>query len=119
LLISSGHSWAQALLADAIGRSNQLTVAVDWVQAARILRRNEYDAVLWDVNKPDDENLVWLRQVRRNASLPVVLLLSPDAREEALRGEQLGAVAWFHIPCDPRVLEAQMDALMRRMVAVA
>ncbi len=111
-------------LLDLMGRALErggfaVDVAPDLRRAGEFLAVARYDVMILDLNLPDGDGLVLLRQVRaRGSKLPVLVLTARDAVEDRVTGLDTGAddylVKPFHMP----ELIARIRALLRRPDAV-
>lgn len=83
--------------------------------ARQMIRVQQYDLVILDINLPDGSGFSLLREIRnRKDSLPVLMLtarLGVDDRVEAL---DAGADDYLVKPFDFRELEARIRAILRR-----
>ncbi len=64
---------------------------------------------------PDSDGLSLLRQIRATSRVPVLLLVSPGNEVDGILGLELGADVYLIKPLNPRVLLAQVRALLRRV----
>ena len=76
-----------------------------------------YQLVLFDISLPDGPGYKVCEQVRSACKAPVMLVLHGAARNDVLRGYQLGADAYILAPFDERELLARLGALLRRQPA--
>lgn len=70
--------------------------AEDGQQAAEMIARNFFDAVITDVNMPRMDGFELLKRIRSDESLahlPVVMLFSEDSQTNSERAAKLGATA--------------------------
>ncbi len=114
LLISGTNTTAKALVHAVMDRDDELSLAVDPVEAVRLMQNTPPDAVLWAMDAVDEESVVACRTLRRHSQAPIVLLVNPSAKEDVLRGYRLGADAHIAMPCDRREFSARVKAVLRR-----
>lgn len=103
-------------LATAFRRSDY---AVDWLpdgrQADSVLRTDEFDLVVLDLNLPDMDGLALLRRLRaRRALTPVLVITARTGVEERVEGLDVGADDYLTKPFELAELEARIRALLRR-----
>lgn len=93
-----------------------VVTAVDGLDALRRLAREEFDAVVTDVNMPNLDGLGLARRIRsepRHAELPIVLVTSLASDEDRLRGLEAGANAYITKPAfDQRELIECLERLI-------
>jgi DNA-binding response OmpR family regulator len=114
LLISSADSVANSMVSAALKAEDELETARDPAEAVQLMRQAPPDAVLWAMDPADEESVVACRTLRRQSQAPIVMLVSPNAKEQVLRGYRLGADAHIAIPCDRREFSARVSAVLRR-----
>ena len=73
-----------------------------------------YQLVLFDINFPDGPGYKVCERIRPACNSPVMLVLHGTARNDVLRGYQLGADAYILAPFDDREFLARLGALLRR-----
>jgi len=89
---------------------------VHWCKLIAQARHNEdAEIALLDLNLPDGDALVMLREWRtRGRSLPVIVLTARDLVSDRIRGLQSGADDYMVKPFDLDELLARMQAVCRR-----
>jgi DNA-binding response OmpR family regulator len=113
LLISSQDSFARTLVPQALPHDDEVRLTASVFDAFALLRAAKFDAVLVDMAENDEDAAVLCRMVRRLSNVPIVMLSTMGTREDVIRGYRMGADAHIEIPCDPRVLRARLQALLR------
>ena len=73
-----------------------------------------YDLMILDVTLPGLNGLGVLRRIRRESSLPVLLLTAKSGREDRIAGFDLGADDYLTKPFFPEELLARVRAILRR-----
>jgi DNA-binding response OmpR family regulator len=106
-------------LIDLIGyalRRDGFTVvqAVDGEQALQRWERERPDLVLLDANMPKMNGFEVCRQIRMNATTPVIMLTARDDEEDVLQGLELGADDYVTKPFSAKQLIARIRAVIRR-----
>ncbi|MDV7340224.1 response regulator transcription factor [Terasakiella sp. A23] len=108
-------------LADGIASAlAQLDLAVDvlgdGVEADEVLRTQDYDVVVLDLNLPGCDGLEVLRNLRaRQTNTQVLILTARDQIEDRVQGLDLGADDYLTKPFELIELEARIRALLRRV----
>jgi len=72
------------------------------------------DLVVLDIMLPDGSGLDFLRELRRQSTLPVLLLTAKGKSEDVVTGLSLGADDYIAKPYDLNEFAARIDALIRR-----
>jgi DNA-binding response OmpR family regulator len=87
--------------------------------ALETIRRDRPDLVVLDLGLPGADGLDVTREIRRDSSLPVIMLTARDDELDKLLGLELGADDYITKPFSPRELVARVRAVLRRADAVA
>jgi type IV pilus assembly protein PilB len=96
--------------------------AINGQQAVDIAVRERPDLVLIDLNMPEMDGYEAIRRMRRDfslATLPIVVLTSEEGPGVERRVLELGADDYILKPFDPAVLLSRVQAVFRRLKAVA
>ncbi|MCH8178293.1 MAG: response regulator transcription factor [Proteobacteria bacterium] len=88
--------------------------------ADQALRGRAFDLVVLDLQLPDGDGLVWLRQARAGGlSTAVLVLTARDRVADRVNGLQSGADDYLIKPFAPEELDARVEALLRRLASSA
>jgi len=90
-----------------------LTVG-DGEAALAAVRRRRPDLVVLDLGLPGLDGLDVTRRLRRESSIPIVMLTARDDELDKLLGLELGADDYLTKPFSPRELVARVRAVLRR-----
>jgi DNA-binding response OmpR family regulator len=82
--------------------------------ALETVRRERPDLVILDLGLPELDGLDVTREIRRDSSLPIVMLTARDDELDKLLGLELGADDYLTKPFSPRELVARVRAVLRR-----
>lgn len=90
--------------------------------ARRLMRRRRFDAVLLDVNLPDDSGFELLREIRSapagrgalSSAVPVVMISGRGGEADRIRGFELGCDDYVVKPYSFTELRGRLAALLRR-----
>ena len=108
---------------DALGRGIRLaleggglrvTVCRTLAEGRRTLEDGAFDLLILDVNLPDGNGLDFLRTLRRDHVVPVILLTANDLETDIVAGLELGADDYITKPFSLAVLRARVHAQLRR-----
>ena len=90
-----------------------LTTA-DGRDALATVRQRRPDLVVLDLGLPGLDGLDVTRELRRDSSVPIVMLTARDDEVDKLLGLELGADDYITKPFSPRELVARVRAVLRR-----
>jgi two-component system OmpR family response regulator len=89
-------------------------VAGDGSTALTTIRQRRPDLVVLDLGLPGIDGLDLTRELRRDSSIPIVMLTARDDEFDKLLGLELGADDYLTKPFSPRELVARVRAVLRR-----
>jgi DNA-binding response OmpR family regulator len=103
------------LLAFALRRAGLDPIgAHDASAALRLFEERQPDLVVLDINLGASSGLEVLKDLRRRADLPVIMLTALDSEEDKVRGLEAGADDYLTKPFSHRELIARIRAQLRR-----
>ena len=88
--------------------------AYDGVEAVTRVRQERPDLIILDIMLPYVDGLEVCRQIRRESSIPIIMLTAKDGELERVVGLELGADDYVTKPFSPRELVARVRAILRR-----
>src|SRR5215212_3047980 len=89
-------------------------IAADGDSALAAVRRDRPDLVVLDLGVPGRDGLDVTRAIRRDSTLPIVMLTARDDELDKLLGLELGADDYLTKPFSPRELVDRVRAVLRR-----
>jgi DNA-binding response OmpR family regulator len=95
----------------------RVLTAADGRDALDSVRRERPDLVVLDIGLPHLDGLDVTREIRRDSSLPIVMLTARDDEIDKIVGLELGADDYLTKPFSPRELVARVKAVLRRVDA--
>jgi two-component system response regulator RegX3 len=114
LLVEDESSVAEPL-AQALRREGfEPTVAGTVAAALELASAGEYDFVLLDLTLPDGDGRDVCRRLRRDSSVPIVMLTARGTEFDKIIGLELGADDYVVKPFSSAELIARMRAILRR-----
>ncbi len=103
------------LISFALRQAGYLVVqAADGEEALVVFQHEQPDLVILDINLPKRNGLEVCRQIRSEASTPIMLLTVRSSEEDQVTGLDQGADDYLTKPFSPRTLLARVRALLRR-----
>jgi DNA-binding response OmpR family regulator len=91
-----------------------VTVARDGREALMRVRTDRPDLVVLDIGLPELDGLDVTRSLRRDSSVPIIMLTARDDETDTVLGLELGADDYVTKPFSPRELVARVRAVLRR-----
>lgn len=92
----------------------QVTEAENGRMALDILSRETFDLVILDLMMPDVDGWAVCREVRKNSSVPMIMLTARGDEIDRVLGLELGADDYMVKPFSPREMVARVKAVLRR-----
>jgi DNA-binding response OmpR family regulator len=74
-----------------------------------------FDLIVLDINLPGIDGFEFLQRLRRESSVPVMIVSARDADEDMILGLGIGADEFVTKPFSPKVLTARVRAILRRV----
>jgi DNA-binding response OmpR family regulator len=106
----------QLLISDFLGSQDyEVLVASDGVEALEIVRSTSIDLILLDIMMPNMDGYQFISQLRKESSLPVIMITARQQESDIIRGFDLGADDYITKPFKLRELLVRMRAVMRRV----
>jgi OmpR family response regulator RpaB len=78
------------------------------------LRAEHYDAAILDVMLPEMDGFELCRAIRKESSLPIIMLTARGEVMDRIVGLELGADDYLPKPFEPRELAARLQTILRR-----
>lgn len=72
------------------------------------------DLILLDINLPDGDGLGFIRQIRDQSHVPIIIATARKGREDRLEALRLGADDYLTKPFDPRELILRVRNILNR-----
>jgi two-component system response regulator ResD len=84
-------------------------------QALEIFAAQDVDLLILDVMMPEYDGWAVCREIRKNSTVPIIMLTARGEESDELFGFDLGADEYISKPFSPRILVARVQALLRRV----
>jgi len=98
---------------------HQVVEAGDVATASDAWERRRPDLIVLDLGLPDEDGLVLIRRVRREATTPILILSARNREGDKVAALDLGADDYVTKPFGMVELRARIDALLRRAAGPA
>jgi two-component system, OmpR family, alkaline phosphatase synthesis response regulator PhoP len=89
--------------------------AYDGNEALRLARDSHPDLIVLDIMLPGMDGLQVCRMLRKESSVPIILLTAKTTEQDRIVGLDLGADDYVTKPFSPKELAARVRAVFRRM----
>ncbi len=89
--------------------------AYDGDEALIMARKSAPDMILLDIMMPKTDGLMVCREIRRESSVPIIMLTAKCEEFDKLLGLELGADDYITKPFSPREVLARVKTVLRRM----
>jgi DNA-binding response OmpR family regulator len=93
----------------------QVSVAADGAEALELAGREKPDAVVLDLMLPRIDGFDVCRRLRRDSTVPILMLTAKDDEVDKIVGLELGADDYLTKPFSVRELLARVKAMLRRV----
>ena len=114
LLIEDDGALGRGICLALEGGGLEVTVCRSLAEGRRALESGAFDLLILDINLPDGNGLDFLRALRREHAVPVILLTANDLETDIVAGLELGADDYITKPFSLAVLRARVHAQLRR-----
>ena len=88
--------------------------AADGMEAVDKCRSNSYDLIIMDVMMPELDGFSAVREIRKTASTPVIMLSARGEEYDRIHGFELGVDDYVVKPFSPRELMMRVSAILKR-----
>ena len=105
----------QVLLSDFLGGQGfEVLTAYDGREALEVVHHASPDLILLDIMMPNMDGYQFISQLRRESSLPVIMITARQQEADVVRGFELGADDYITKPFRLRELLMRIRAVLRR-----
>jgi len=114
LLIEDDVPTRRALVANLVGHGHQVDEAGTAAEGLRAWEDRRPDLILLDLGLPDRDGLTIIRQIRREAATPILVLSARGDERDRVTALEQGADDYLTKPFGLAELRARIGALLRR-----
>ncbi len=117
VLVVDDEPDVRALVSTALGYAQdqaEVVEAGDGEEALRLIRSARPDIVVLDLALPGRDGFSVLGELRRESTLPVIVLTARGLEHDKIRGLELGADDYMTKPFSPRELVLRIQSVLRR-----
>ena len=91
-----------------------VSVAKNAAEARERLRDYKFDLLIVDIMMPEETGLEFLEKLRRESSVPVIMLTAMGENEDRITGLEAGADDYLPKPFEPKELVLRIKNILRR-----
>ena len=114
LLLEDDAALGNGIVLALNSESSEITLCGTLEEAKAAYRDGAFQLLIIDINLPDGSGLDFLRELRRNDNVPVILLTANDMEIDIVSGLESGADDYITKPFSLAVLRARVHARLRR-----
>jgi two-component system phosphate regulon response regulator OmpR len=115
ILVVDDDSRLRTVLQRYLARNGFLvTAAANAADARAQLRSLAFDLIVLDVMMPGETGLDLTRDLRRDSTVPILLLTARDLADDRIAGLEAGADDYLAKPFEPRELVLRIGSILRR-----
>lgn len=114
LIVDDDPQIRRVLRATLIGQRYEVWDARRGDEALELMRTEEFDLVLLDVNLPDTTGIEVCRRIRAGFDAPIIMLTVRSGEKDKVEALETGANDYVTKPFDPQELLARVRAQLRR-----
>lgn len=119
LIIEDDISLAEGL-SRALSSDSCQTQSCNCLRTAREqLAKENYSLILLDINLPDGNGFDFLKEIKQNMDIPVILLTANDLESDIVAGLEQGADDYITKPFSLAILRARVNAQLRKTEAAS
>lgn len=121
ILIVDDESRMRKLIKDFLEREGYLICeAGDGIEAIDLFYENkDIGLIILDVMMPHMDGWEVCKEVRKNSTVPIMMLTARGEERDELKGFELGVDEYVAKPFSPKVLVARVNALLKRTAGVS
>ncbi len=93
---------------------HEVTEAADGSEAVALCRDHKFDLLVMDIMMPKVDGFTAVKQIRKNSTLPVIMLSARGEEYDKLFGFELGIDDYVVKPFSPKELMARITAVLTR-----
>ena len=116
ILVVDDESRMRKLVKDFLQREGYSVLeAGDGMEAMDIFYDQKIDLVILDVMMPRMDGWQTCREIRRDSTVPIIMLTARSEERDELQGFELGVDEYISKPFSPKILVARVGALLKRI----
>lgn len=93
----------------------ETTSAIHPAEGLKLLKKDQPDLIVLDIMMPEMDGFEVCREIRKDYSIPIIMLTARGDVTDRVVGLELGADDYVPKPFEPRELVARIQTVLRRM----
>ena len=118
LLLEDDATLGNGIVLALNSESSEIILCSTLAEARKAYRHGAFQLLIIDINLPDGSGLDFLREVRRQDSVPIILLTANDMEIDIVSSLESGADDYITKPFSLAVLRARVHARLRRTASL-
>lgn len=116
MLIADDNKQITSILEEyALKENFKVDIAYDGDEALKYFENNNYDILLLDVMMPKKDGFEVCREIRKESSIPIIMVTARGEDFEKIMGLDIGADDYIVKPFSPGEVMARVRAILRRI----
>lgn len=116
MLIADDNKQITSILEEyALKENFKVDIAYDGDEALKYFENNHYDILLLDVMMPKKDGFEVCREIRKESSIPIIMVTARGEDFEKIMGLDIGADDYIVKPFSPAEVMARVRAILRRI----
>lgn len=119
LLVEDDYSLAQEMKKQIESYGNEAVAVTDFYRVLELFRETQPQLVLMDVMLPFKDGYYWTAEIRKESTVPIVFVSSASDNMNIVMAINMGGDDFIAKPVEPMVLNAKIQAILRRTYELA
>ncbi len=99
----------------AVFEGHTVSTASNGMEAVTLCRQQSFDIIIMDVMMPELDGFSAVREIKKNADIPVIMLSARGEEYDKIHGFELGVDDYIVKPFSPKELMLRIDAVLKRV----
>jgi len=116
ILVVDDDNRIRELVKEYLAENNFLvTTAKDAYDAKKKLEIIKFDILILDIMMPGESGLTLTKEVKKNSSIPIILLTAKGETEDRIKGLEIGADDYLGKPFEPKELLLRIKNILNKI----
>lgn len=115
LLVIDDDTRLRTLLGRFLGENGfEVSLAKDANEAREFMKNNQLDLLIVDVMMPNEDGITFTSSIRKNSSMPIIMLTARGEFDDRIKGLEAGADDYLPKPFEPKELLLRINNVLKR-----